>query len=181
VTIKQTNGKPPSDDEIQSIYDAIQYRAKVSLVDHRFILATILQEVRFTISSHYHCKRPTNLHFFPQTHGCAKVKATTSSGGVHNPGIMQSHKGAEFNSHHANQSIWDMIQDGVQGTRDGDGLVANLNYYSDAYTAARGYNSGIQPMDGNLSAATGATACYVSDIANRLTGWSNATSGCHED
>jgi hypothetical protein len=100
---------------------------------------------------------------------------------VHNPGIMQSHKGVEFNSHHANQSIWDMIQDGVQGTRDGDGLVANLNYYSDAYTAARGYNSGIQPMDGNLSAPTGATGCYVSDIANRLTGWSNAPSTCHED
>ena len=35
----------PSDEDIQSIYDAIQYRAKVSLVDHRFILATILQEV----------------------------------------------------------------------------------------------------------------------------------------
>ena len=109
------------------------------------------------------------------------MKATTSYGGVENPGIMQSHKGVEYNKHHANQSIWDMIQDGVQGTRDGDGLVQNLNYYSDAYTAARGYNSGIQPMDGNLSAATGATACYVSDIANRLTGWSNATSKCHED
>lgn len=31
---------------IQSIYDAIQNRAAASLVDHRFILATVLQEVR---------------------------------------------------------------------------------------------------------------------------------------
>lgn len=41
----------PSDDEIESIYNAIQYRAKVSLVDHRFIFATILQEVRPQLSN----------------------------------------------------------------------------------------------------------------------------------
>ena len=34
------------DEEIEMIYNAIQNRAEVSLVDHRFILATILQEVR---------------------------------------------------------------------------------------------------------------------------------------
>jgi hypothetical protein len=45
-----------SDDEIQSIYDAIQYRAKVSLVDHRFILATILQEVRPNSILRFHSK-----------------------------------------------------------------------------------------------------------------------------
>jgi hypothetical protein len=122
---------------------------------------------------------PTNMCI--QTHGCAKVKMTKSYGGVSNPGLMQSHGGTQFNSHHANQSIYDMVQDGTQGTATGDGLVANLIYYGDAYTAARGYNSGIQPLSGNLSEAEGATACYVSDLANRLTGWTNAASKCWED
>jgi len=36
---------PYRDEEIEMIYNAIQNRAEVSLVDHRFILATILQEV----------------------------------------------------------------------------------------------------------------------------------------
>jgi hypothetical protein len=116
-----------------------------------------------------------------QTHGCAKVKMTKSYGGVSNPGLMQSHGGTEFSSSHANQSIYDMVQDGTQGTATGDGLVANLIYYGDAYTAARGYNSGIQPLSGNLSEAEGATACYVSDLANRLTGWTNAETKCWED
>lgn len=94
---------------------------------------------------------------------------------------MQSNNGTEYNSHHANQSIFDMVQDGVQGTASGDGLVMVLNYYNNTYAAARGYNSGIMPTSGNLSEALGATACYVSDLANRLTGWSNATTGCHEE
>lgn len=118
---------------------------------------------------------------YSQTHGCAKVKSTTSYGGVNNPGLMQSNNGAEYNSHHANQSIFDMVQDGVQGTASGDGLATNLNYYNNTYAAARGYNSGYQPPSGNLSEALGATGCYVSDLANRLTGWANATTKCHEE
>jgi hypothetical protein len=106
---------------------------------------------------------------------------TTSYGGVSNPGLMQSHGGTEFSSHHANQSIYDMVSDGTQGTATGDGLVQNLIYYGDAYTASRGYNSGIVPISGNLSEAAGATACYVSDLANRLTGWTYAESKCWED
>lgn len=94
---------------------------------------------------------------------------------------MQSNQGTEFNKDHADQSIQDMVQDGVQGTKTGDGLVQNLNYYFNAYSAARGYNSGTIPLSGNLSEAAGATACYVSDVANRLTGWANATTKCHED
>lgn len=43
---------PHRDAEIDSIYNAIQHYAEVSLVDHRFILATILQEV---------CPRPIRL------------------------------------------------------------------------------------------------------------------------
>ena len=73
-----------------------------------------------------------------------------------------------------------MIQDGTQGTATGDGLVQNLNMYGSTYAAARGYNSGYLPTSGNLSEAAGATACYVSDLANRLTGWANATRSCSE-
>lgn len=74
-----------------------------------------------------------------------------------------------------------MIQDGTQGTTAGDGLVQNLNVYGNPYSAARGYNSGYIPTNGNLSEAAGATACYVSDIANRLTGWVYANSTCPGD
>ena len=71
-----------------------------------------------------------------------------------------------------------MVQDGTQGTTDGAGLVQNLNLYGNPYSAARGYNSGYIPKSGDLSEAAGATACYVTDIANRLTGWVNAKSTC---
>ena len=74
-----------------------------------------------------------------------------------------------------------MVQDGTQGTASGNGLVQNLNIYGNAYSAARGYNSGYIPKSGNLSEAAGATACYVSDIANRLTGWVTAKSTCAGD
>ena len=73
-----------------------------------------------------------------------------------------------------------MVQDGTQGTSYGAGLVQNLNLYGNAYSAARGYNSGYIPKSGNLSEAAGATACYVTDIANRLTGWVRAPSKCQD-
>ncbi|KAK4548185.1 hypothetical protein LTR36_010054 [Oleoguttula mirabilis] len=143
---------------IDYIFDAIQNRADASLVDHRFIFAVILQE----------------------SNGCVLVKSSKSSSGVKNPGLMQSHNGHSYSAAHSNVSITAMVQDGTQGTDDGDGLVQNLDNYGDAYRAARGYNSGYIPTSGNLSEAAGATACYVSDIANRLTGWVNATNTCTE-
>ena len=103
---------------IQDIYDAIQDRANASLVDHRFILATILQE----------------------SNGCVHVGVTTSSGGVRNPGLMQSHNGHVYEGKHSRKSIFNMIQDGTQGTKAGDGLVQNLNAFGNVYKAMRGYN-----------------------------------------
>ncbi|KAK5117853.1 hypothetical protein LTR85_008627 [Meristemomyces frigidus] len=152
------DGPNNSQKDIDYIFDAVQNRADASLVDHRFIFAVILQE----------------------SHGCVRVKASTSSSGVKNPGLMQSHNGHAYSAAHANISILAMVQDGTQGTSAGDGLVQNLDNYGNAYSAARGYNSGYIPKSGNLSEAAGATACYVSDIANRLTGWVNATSTCTE-
>lgn len=151
-------GYPPDNTAEQNAYlfNAIQDRANASLVDHRYVLAIVLQE----------------------SHGCVHVGSTESYGGVTNPGLMQSHNGDHYVKSAPWLSILLMIQDGVQGTEDGWGLVQLLNAYGDPYSAARGYNSGHIAKDGNLSDAAGATACYVSDVANRLTGWVNADSTC---
>lgn len=151
-------GYPPDNTAEQNAYlfNAIQDRANASLVDHRYVLAIVLQE----------------------SHGCVHVGSTESYGGVTNPGLMQSHNGDHYVKSAPWLSILLMIQDGVQGTEDGWGLVQLLNTYGDPYSAARGYNSGHIPKSGDLSEAAGATACYVSDIANRLTGWVNADSTC---
>lgn len=67
-------GISPDDtgEQIGQIYNAIQQVSIASLVDHRFILATIMQE----------------------SIGCVHVG--TTSNGVTNPGLMQSHNGASF-------------------------------------------------------------------------------------
>ena len=90
---------------------------------------------------------------------------------------MQSANGTSFDSKAPVPSILQMIRDGTQGTTYGNGLVQAINRYGNVYDAARIYNSGSIPADGNLSGG-GATSCYVSDIANRLTGWANAPHGC---
>ncbi|KAM0717549.1 hypothetical protein Q7P37_007401 [Cladosporium fusiforme] len=144
---------------IQDMHDAIQDRANASLVDQRIILATVIQE----------------------TNGCPLVEHTVSSGGTRNPGLMQSHNGHQYDAKHSRESILLMIQDGTQGTDAGWGLVDNLNLYGNPYKAMRGYNSGYIPNSGDLSEKAGATACYVSDMANRLTGWVRAETQCPDD
>lgn len=46
------------------------------------------------------------------------------------------------------------------------------------YQAARIYNSGSLSADGDLSAPTKSTRCYVSDVINRLVGWTGASKSC---
>lgn len=48
---------------------------------------------------------------------------------------------------------------------------------SDYFAAARMYNSGSVDYN-NLNNGLGSTACYATDIANRLTGWTLAASQC---
>ena len=164
--------KVPNDDgpEVGAIYDAIQQVAKETKVDHRFILATIMQE----------------------SGGCVRVP--TSNYGVRNPGLMQDHDGdATCNSditHKVqypcpNGVILEMVREGTAGTKSGDGLAQCINQSkaSDAtafYKAARIYNSGSIDKSGKLEAGI-ATHCYASDIANRLTGWVNAPHKCYLD
>ena len=62
-----------SDDEVERIRNAIASVAQATQVDHRFILAIIMQE----------------------SGGCVRVASTLSPGsGVPNPGLMQDHDGS---------------------------------------------------------------------------------------
>lgn len=130
-------GANDSENEINLIRQGIEAVAQTSGVDHRYILATIMQE----------------------SVGCVRVP--TTSNGVVNPGLMQSHNGVTFNPSDPAGSIKQMIIDGTQGTSSGDGLVQSLNTYGEVYSAARTYNSGSIASDGDLSNGNGATACKL--------------------
>ena len=159
--------------EITNIYNAIQSVAAATLVDHRFILAVMLQE----------------------SGGC--VRAPTTNGGVVNPGLIQSHNGpgtcwkksstgaVTVTNPCPAPTITQMISDGAAGTPSGDGLAQTLNQagtsdVSAFYRAARIYNSGSVDKSGDLGKGV-ATHCYASDIANRLTGWVQAPKECTLD
>ncbi|ATY62721.1 Lysozyme-like domain [Cordyceps militaris] len=156
---QQVNNSPAESADIKS---AIESVAQSSGVDARFILAILMQE----------------------SNGC--VRAPTTNYGVTNPGLMQSHNGANscFNVNPCpKDKIRGMIEDGVLGTSSGDGLKQLLakaggNDATAFYKAARMYNSGSVDPSGDLGAGI-ATHCYCSDIANRLIGWSSGVGGCH--
>ena len=79
-------------------------------------------------------------------------------------------------------TITQMIREGAVGTDSGDGLATLINDAQSQgasgaqtfYYAARWYNSGedTPPIGGDLSNG-GSTNTYASDIANRLTGWTD--------
>lgn len=150
-----------TESELLSIRGLIDKVAEETKLDHRFILAIILQE----------------------SGGCVRVP--TSNADVRNPGLMQSHNGdgtcndeGKVSKPCKESEIEEMIRDGVQGTEDGDGLVqcvndSNPDHIDDVsafYKAARRYNSGSIADSGDLEDGV-ATHCYASDVANRLVGW----------
>lgn len=150
---------PPQRDnnavENRAIFDGIQKVADATGVDHRFILAIVLQE----------------------SHGC--VRTATTSWGVRNPGLMQSHNGhgtCNDNGRVQNpcptSTIFEMISDGTAGTDSGDGLANCINRAGRGdvgafYRAARIYNSGSISRTGKLQDGV-ATHCYASDIAKSV-------------
>lgn len=158
-------GANDSPDEIAAINSAIQQVSGETGVDARFILAIVMQE----------------------SIGC--VRAPTTDNGVRNPGLMQSHNGAGTCAGVnpcPSDVILQMIRDGTAGTADGDGLQQTIAEAAAAtgdsgvrsfYAGARLYNSGSANYD-NLNDPVGATACYVTNVANRLTGWVLAPEGC---
>ncbi|KAM3514733.1 hypothetical protein MY11210_001574 [Beauveria gryllotalpidicola] len=155
---QQENNSPAESAELKS---AIEKSSKSSGVDPRFVLAVVMQE----------------------SNGC--VRAPTTENGVVNPGLMQSHNGANscFNVNPCpKDKIQGMIEDGVNGTADGDGLKQLLGKAGESgattfYRAARMYNSGAVDPSGDLEKGI-ATHCYASDIANRLIGWTKGNTGC---
>ncbi|KAL8685929.1 MAG: hypothetical protein Q9218_007461 [Villophora microphyllina] len=136
-----------SPSEIEFIHQAIEQVSKDSGVDVRCILCIIVQE------------------------SGGNVRIPTTNNGVRNPGIMQSHNGVAFNPADPRGSILQMVRDGTQGTRDGDGLMQLHKKYGNYYEAFRGYNSGSVNRS-NLNDPVGATADYVQKAANRLMGHS---------
>jgi hypothetical protein len=98
---------------------------------------------------------------------------------------MQSYDSQNsYDPNNMQDSITAMVRDGTQGTAAGPGLVQFFNDAGDTgtttggnvYAVARAYNSG-QIDANNLSDPMGATASYVSDIANRLLGWDGNGAG----
>lgn len=136
----------------EAIYNGIQLAANATGVDHRLILAVIMQE----------------------SHGCPRVNTTNL--GVRNPGLMQNHNGdASCNDNKKlttpcpTPTIHKMIMEGTAGTSSGAGLAHCINEsgrgdVSDYYRAARIYNSGSISKTGDLQSNI-ATHCYASDIA----------------
>ncbi len=137
-----------SQSQIADIKSAIEKVSSETNIDKRAILSMIMQE----------------------SQGNVHVRTTVSPDGrVRNPGLMQSHNGAEFSNSDPAGSILQMVRDGTEGTKYGDGLKQLLGRYGNIYAAFRGYNSGSVDQS-NLSNGLGATNSYVSDIANRLMG-----------
>lgn len=138
---------PNTPAQTEWIRQAIFHEAQITGMDARFILAVVMQE----------------------SSGNARVHTTNN--GVNNPGLMQSHNGASFydNGDGGRASIFQMIKDGCEGTRYGDGLIQGLKRSKNYFAAGRLYNSGTID-NSNLSNALGATGPYASDLANRLMG-----------
>jgi len=164
----QFNVAANSPQETSDIATGIKQVATETGVDDRFILAILLQE----------------------SNGC--VRAPTSNYGVRNPGLMQDHDGSatcneagRIQNPCPTSTIAQMIREGVAGTSAGDGLVQTMKQAqgygtSKYYVSARIYNSGSLASSGDLGDGI-ATHCYVSDIANRLTGWVYAKKACSLD
>ena len=155
------SGDNDSDAELGGIHEAISSISGTSGVDARFILAIVMQESK----------------------GCVRIKTTVApDGSVKNPGLMQTFNGtgtcagvtpcpqAEINQ---------MITDGAtgrQGLKDTLAAAPAKNSAQGFYQAARFYNSGLTSGSSDLG-APGATRCYASDVANRLTGWNELNGG----
>lgn len=155
-----TDAKPTTKGEAEQMRLIIREVADRNAIDPRVILAIVMQE----------------------SNGCVRVPTTNN--GVTNPGLMQSHDGkGSCNSGDKvevpcqDKMIRLMIEDGTSHFKEcmkeaGGSGAANI------YKAARIYNSGSIDSSGDLGKGIGSSACYVSDLANRLLGWSTGESKC---
>lgn len=137
-------------EEVFYIKKWIPIVAYESGVDARVILSIIMQE------SGGNVRNPTTLSPAPDF--------------VKNTGLMQAHNGQEWDARYPEWSIEQMIRNGAQGTRCGDGLIqCYYKWDQNWYHACRAYNSGRVNRE-DLSDGITATGHYVERVANRLIG-----------
>ncbi|KAI0593464.1 hypothetical protein F4775DRAFT_577842 [Biscogniauxia sp. FL1348] len=140
-----------TDEDIGRIWNAVLECAKIG-VEERVIFCIIMQE----------------------STGNVGIQTTTNNDGHSTAGLMQCDGSPGFPGQHglSQDQITSMVSAGTQHFKQ------NLKDFGDAdtadciYKALREYNSGSVNPD-NLSDGRGATASYVSDIANRLLGRTN--------
>lgn len=162
---------PNSEAEVAVIKSGIESAASASGLDHRFIMAAMMQE----------------------SNGCVRVPNSVSPNEkIRNPGLFQCANGVHTCNEDGNlrnpcpdEQIIGMINDGILGTASGDGLQqlvkkTGVDDVSKYYKASVLYNSGVLPESGNLGDGR-ATACYASDLANRLMGWTGIGRTCDKD
>lgn len=163
----RTGAPDNSPQEIEQIKKALADVSKEAGIDKRVGLALMMQESK----------------------GCVRIGTTAVD--VENPGLLQSHKGVNCIGKVPcpEATIKQMFKDGLEGTKFGDGLKQTIAQGAKqlgakgaqaVYAGARGYNSG-SIKTGDLNFKFKATACYATDIANRLTGWIASPSKCKLD
>lgn len=161
--------------EMQDLKDAINQVAHESRVDHRFILAMVLQE----------------------SGGCVRAESLLHNDGSTNSGMLQALSGGytcNEKGHLKNpcgkEWIVGQIRDGIEGTTKGHGIAEDINEQASFvngnvaqayYRAARLYDSGSIDGSNALEKAKVGEKCYASDVANLLMGWVDAAYTCDLD
>lgn len=166
---------PNTQEETQTIREAIEYYSNASSIDPRLIFVTVMAA----------------------SQGCVRAVATV--GDVRNPGLMGSHNGSgdcyptpdRQLTPCPDQQIYQMIYDGTQSDL-GNTLVDVFNQRQSSgapkafYEGWRLYNSGTDfVIDGELSTDSyvdvqgqqrhSGDAHYVSNSVNRLRGWNGVS------
>ncbi|KAF2438178.1 hypothetical protein P171DRAFT_526416 [Karstenula rhodostoma CBS 690.94] len=144
-----TSGNTPTDTAY--LKAAIDLCANQYHIDRRLILGIIMQESRGNVGV-----------------------ITTYSGSLPTAGLMQCSGCPGFPGQHglSQADIASMVCGGAEHFK------TNMLHWGDRWSAAsvfpalREYNSG-NVNEADLSDGRGATASYVSDLANRVTGWAN--------
>ena len=157
-----------TDQEIEAMRDAISLISGLTGIDERFILAMILQEsagcIRVWTTKYAH----SNPRLMQSYNGTGTCNSNVAEGGaITIPGVITTPCPED--------TIRQMVLDGTNGTVWGDGLVQDLQAQGDPgpqgyYRAAKIYNGGPTELSGVLEDGC-CTESYVSDVANRLTGW----------
>ncbi|SMR63245.1 unnamed protein product [Zymoseptoria tritici ST99CH_3D1] len=143
-----------SGEEVGDIWNAIQQFSGETGVDHRFILAIMMQESGL----------------LQDRDGAATCNENGAAPPCPQEPITQMIRDGVAGTA-AGDGMAQCINKAVEQFHDEDARTY--------YRAARSYNSGSVADSGILEEGI-ATHCYASDVANRLTGWVNADHGCSE-